>query len=919
MRFLVSIILFFSISSSQAQEGVLVSLSYNNSDLKEVLHQIEETTNYRFYYVDSWIQNKTVSGNYKNVSLNKILEDLFKDTILNFYITKDNTVVITQNVVIYDELPKGFFGKEVKDADENLSKTRVNPIFQPKEGFSRKRKMLTIRIGKENKSTNQTSFVLSGYVRNKRTGNTIPNLAITIKNKGTGVETDQNGYYKITLSPGLNIIEASAMGMANKTKRVIIYNDGQLNFDLDESLEVLDEVFIESDVNDNVDSAVTGSEKIDIEESKNIPLVLGERDVLKVATTLPGVSTAGEGTIGFNVRGGKSDQNLILLDDAVVYNPQHFFGVFSALNPFALGEANIYKGSIPAEYGGRLSSVFDIKTKNSDAIKFKGEAAVGPVTSTIVLEAPVFKDKSTILIGGRIAYANWILRSVGNENLEKSEASFYDVVAKYNHEFNKNDKISATGYFSQDNFSITSDSLYTYKNRALSLNWEHKFNDKNKGNLILANSRYEFDIEFDGNGNNDFDLGNSIEETELKFKFKYLHSDKLKFDYGISSKLYSSKPGIKKPTGEESIVTPVTIPEERGLESAAFFSAKYDLTKKILLDVGIRYSLFNTLGASSQRIYQDGLPRNELTLIETKEFDKNDIVETYGGPEIRVSARYLLIPGLSIKASYNNTIQYIHRLTNNTTASPIDTWKLSDINIKPQKADQYSLGVYKNLNQNVYELSIEGFYKRSNDILDFKTGAQTLLNESVETEVLQGKGKSYGLEFLIKKNKGKFNGWLGYTYSRSFIKLDSQFREEQVNDGDFFPSNFDRPHDVSLVTNYKFTRRFSFSTNFVYQTGRPVTFPVGSFVFNNAEFVAYSDRNKFRIPDFYRLDIGFNVEGNHKKGKLAHSFWTISIYNVLGRNNPFSVFFITESGEIKALQSSIFSVPVPSITYSFKF
>ncbi len=916
MRLLSFIVLFFLCITSFAQKSSSVSLSFDNLDIKSVLNKIQDNTDYRFYYVDSWIEGKTVSGSYTNEDINKVLEDIFSGTILNFYITKDKAIIITQNSIIYDELPKGFFGKE---KEEEISQNVVNPVFQTREDFSRKKRIQTVRIGKEDKSSSRTSFILKGYARNRRTGAPIPNLAITVKNKNTGVETDQNGYYQIELSSGINLIEASAMAMASETKRVIIYNDGNLNFSLDESLEVLDEVVIRSNANENVKSATTGAEKVDVEESKNIPLVLGERDVLKVATTLPGVTTAGEGAVGFNVRGGKSDQNLILLDDAVVYNPQHFFGVFSALNPFALGEVNIYKGSIPAEYGGRLSSVFDLRTKDSDAKKLKGEAAIGPVTGTVVLETPVFKDKSTFMLGGRIAYANWILRSLDNDDLKDSEASFYDVVAKYNHKFNENNKVSVTGYLSKDDFSITSDSLYVYQNRAVSLNWEHKFNEKNRGNLILSNSNYQFDIEFEGDSNGNFDLQNSIDETELKVKLKYLHSDKLKFDYGVSSKLYVSDPGQKAPRGDASIVTPITIPEERGLESAAFFSAKYDVTKKLLLDAGIRYSVFNALGESVQRIYEEGVPRNESSLVETQEFDENEVIETYGGPEIRASARYLLTPDFSVKASYNNTIQYIHRLSNNTTASPIDTWKLSDINIEPQRANQYSLGLYKNIDQSNYELSLEGFYKRSDNILDFKTGAQTLLNESVETEVLQGEGKSYGVEFLLRKNRGKFNGWLGYTYSRSFIKLDSDFRDEQVNDGEFFPSNFDRPHDISMVANYKFTKRFSLSTNFVYQTGRPVTFPVGNFVFNNTEFVVYSDRNKFRIPDFYRLDIGFNVEGNHKKGKLAHSFWTISIYNVLGRNNPFSVFFVTESGEIKALQSSIFSVPVPSITYSFKF
>jgi hypothetical protein len=329
--------------------------------------------------------------------------------------------------------------------------------------------------------------------------------------------------------------------------------------------------------------------------------------------------------------------------------------------------------------------------------------------------------------------------------------------------------------------------------------------------------------------------------------------------------------------------------------------------------------MFAALGEGMERIYQPGAPRRESSVIDSVYYDKNEVIESYGGPEFRLAARYFLQEDLSVKASYNSTFQYIHTLSNNTTASPTDTYKLSDGIIKPQNADQYSLGFYKNLDNNTYELSLEGYYKTSDNILDYKVGAQLFLNDNIETEILQGQGKSYGIEFLAKKTKGDLNGWLAYSYSRSFVKLDGEFNEETVNNGDYFPSNFDKPHDFSMVANYKFTRRFSLSANFVYQTGRPITYPVGKYNYNGAEYVMYSDRNEFRIPDYYRLDLSFNVEGNHKLEKLAHSFWNISIYNVLGRNNPYSVFFVTEDGEIKAYKSSIFSIPIPTITYNFKF
>ena len=523
------------------------------------------------------------------------------------------------------------------------------------------------------------------------------------------------------------------------------------------------------------------------------------------------------------------------------------------------------------------------------------------------------------MLGGRGAYANWILKSLNDESLSNSEASFYDATATYEHQINDNNQIKGTAYFSRDDFSITSDSLYIYENRLLALNWNRQINDRNSLGLTLSNSKYGFDILFEGDSNNNFELGYVINETGLKIKLKKLISSNLTLNYGLSSKLYGIEPGNLEPSGQESTITPLNIPREKGLESAIFFSSNVDITKKLSVDAGIRFSLFNSLGPRTQFRYEDGQPKDESTVIDTLTFGNNEISKTYGGPEFRIASRYLISDDFSVKASFNSTYQYIHRLSNNTSISPIDSWKLSDVHIRPQRANQYAFGFFKNFQSNNYETSIEGFYKTSDAILDFKTGAQILLNENIEREVLQGEGQAYGIEFLVRKNRGKLNGWLGYTYSRSFIKLDSEFSEESVNNGDFFPSNFDKPHDFSLVANYKFTRRFSLSTNFVYQTGRPVTFPVGNFTFGGSSFVAFSDRNQFRIPDFYRLDLGFNIEGNHKKNKLAHSFWTFSIYNVLGRNNPFSVFFLTDEGEVKAFKTSIFSIPVPSITYNFKF
>ncbi|NOQ91308.1 MAG: TonB-dependent receptor plug domain-containing protein [Flavobacteriaceae bacterium] len=917
MKKLILVIFLFSFSLIYSQKGAeQISINFENASKLDVIKKIESQTNYKFFFIEKWLDNETISKNYNNATLRFILNDIFSGSVINYYISSDNKIILTQNNYIYDKLPDDFFGKKKV---ETIIEEKSKPVFYTEKASSKKSGIETIRIGKESENSRESRYTLSGYVKNSKTNEPIPNLVLAVLNKNINTISDIDGYYSLRIPVGANTLEIKALGIENLKKKIIIYSDGTYNFILEENLELLDEVILDADKDKNVKEAITGITQIQVKDIKTIPLVLGERDVLKVATTLPGISTAGEGSAGFNVRGGKADQNLMLLDNAVIYNPTHFFGIFSALNPYTTGTLDIYKGSIPAQYGGRLSSVFDITTKNGNNQKFSGEGAIGPVTSNLTLEIPVVKDKSALIIGGRGTYSDWILKSIDDEALNNSEASFYDAIVKYNHKINDNNNIETTGYFSKDIFSISSDSTYNYSNMLFSLKWDHQFNEKNKGSLILANSNYEFNIEFDGNSNRNFDLGYTVQETEVKLLMNYLHNDKHSFNYGLSSKLYNNQPGNIKPKGPESIIIPTDIQKERALESALFISDNFNISKNLLINAGLRYSFYAFLGETSQNIYIDDLPKNEGTLVKTEDYKKNEIVKTYGGPEVRVSARYSFTPSFSIKASYNNNYQFIHTLTTNTTASPTDTWKLSDLNIKPQRANQYSFGLFKNINGNDYELSLEGYYKLSENILDYKVGADLLLNENIETEVLQGEGKAYGIELLIRKNKGKLNGWIGYTYSRSLIKLDSEFSEERVNSGDYFPSNYDKPHDFSLIANYKLTKRYSFSMNFIYQTGRPVTYPVGNYVFNNSEYVFYSNRNEFRIPDYYRLDLGINIEGNHKIKKFAHSFWNISVYNVLGRNNPYSVFFVTENGEIKAYQSSIFSVPVPTITYNFKF
>lgn len=910
MRIFIILLLFFGFNSlvySQDQKNI--NLTYSNINRIEVLKKIETSSQYRFYFQEDWFdKNVLVSGDFSNKSIQEILSKVFEETDLNFFIDK-NKIILTKNSIIYDKF-------------QNDKKSQNAPIFFQQYDSVKKNKNEEAApialIGKESVDSDVDYYTLTGHITDLKNNKPLADITVKAKNTTISSVTNSEGFYSLKLPTGLATIDVESILYNNTSRKIMIYSNGTLDFSVIEKINQLNEVVVRGKNSQNIRTAITGVTTIEAEGVKTVPLVLGERDVLKIALTIPGIKTAGEGSSGFNVRGGKEDQNLMLLDNGTIYNPAHLFGFFSSLNPYTINKVDIYKGGIPSEFGGRLSSVFDITSKNGNTEKFSGEGGIGPVTSNLTASIPVVKGKASLLVGGRATYSDWILKSLDDENLKNSQASFYDLFAKYTHKINKNNSVEGTGYYSKDKYTITPDSLYQYSNRMVSLKWKHSFNEKNSSELNVSNSEYKFSIDYESLNPESFTFKYKIDETQASLKFNSEFNSQHKFTYGIASKLYKVNPGELSPRGE-SLVTPINIDDEKGLESAVFFSDKFKITEKLLLDIGARYSYYAALGASTQKIYQEGVPKTPSTVVEEKTYGNNEVINTNGGFEPRVALRYIFDESLFVKAGFDKNFQYIHLLTNNTTQSPTDTWKLSDLNVKPESGLQYSLGIFKKLDYKDIELSLEGYYKTSKNILDYKVGANLLLNQDLETELLQGEGKAYGVEFLLKKSIGRLNGWIGYTYSRSFIKLDSKFNDEKVNNGEYFPTNFDKPHDVSIVMNYKITHRYSFSSNFVYQTGRPITYPIGKYYYNGAEYTMYSDRNKYRIPDYYRLDIGLNIEGNHKIKKLAHSFWNISVYNVLGRNNPYSIFFVTKNGEVKAYQTSIFSVAIPTITYNFKF
>jgi hypothetical protein len=652
---------------------------------------------------------------------------------------------------------------------------------------------------------------------------------------------------------------------------------------------------------------------------KKVPPILGEVDVLKIALTLPGVQTVGEGANGINVRGGTADQNLMLLDETPIFNPTHFFGFFSSFNPDIIKSVELHKGGIPAEYGGRISSVFEVQTKEGNNKKFVGSGGISPVTARLAFEGPIIKDKLSYLVGGRSTYSNWILEQLPNTNIQNSKASFYDLFGKISYDINDKNSIYAQGYLSNDEFRFNADTSYQYANENASLQWKHVFNNKLYGVVSGLYSGYSYNVASDKNEVNAFDMDYSIKNYGGKLDFSYFPNSKHKIDFGISSLYYGLSPGTLSPQGSASLINPIVLENEQGLESAVYIGDKYDISQRLSLYFGLRYSLYNYLGPKTVSEYAEDGPVEDGTKTGETTYGENEVIQSYHGPEPRFSARYALNEENALKLSFNRMRQYIHMLSNTTSISPTDIWKLSDTQVLPQLGDQISLGYYRNFKNNTIEGSVEGYYKNINNLLDFKSGAQLILNEQIETDIVSGLGKSYGVEVLLKKKTGKLNGWISYTYSRAMIKVDSEYLSETINQGEFYPASYDKPHSLNVLSNWKFSRRLSLSGNLSYSTGRPITYPIAKYYYIGTERLHYSERNQYRIPDYFRLDLSLNVEGNHKVKKLNHSSWTFAVYNITGRDNAYSIYFVSEDGKVKGYQLSIFANAIPTITYNFRF
>jgi hypothetical protein len=917
--YLAFLIVFNLSSFVHAQNGStsFIDVNFKQAGINEVVSDLKTKTGFRFFYDPAQFDSLRVTVKINQETLPHVLNKLFENSPYHYAITDQQEVILTKNQLLHTELAGGFFNHDPGKANSDIAVPDYTTSSVQKKSVESTSENKTYEIGIRNNLT-RADITLAGYVRNVKSGEPIIGASIYELVTKTGTATDQFGYYSITLHRGKHNLIVKAASMKDTRRQVILYSNGELNIEMQEAVISLKEVKISGEKVANVRSVEMGVAKIDIKSIKQIPTVFGEADILRVVLTLPGVQTVGEASTGFNVRGGSADQNLILLNGSTIYNPSHFFGFFSAFDPDIVQDVELYKSSIPEKYGGRLSSVLDITEREGNNKKFAGSAGIGLITSRFNIEGPIDSNRTSFIFGGRTTYADWLLKSLP-QSYKNSSASFYDLNFNISHHINDKNTLFLSTYFSNDGFKLNSDTTYRYGNRNASLRWKHNFNNKFFSLITGGYDYYQYSISSSANPVDAYKFMFDISQINFKTDFSYYLNSKHTISFGLNSVRYQVDPGSNQPFGAASQVAPVIVPREQALESALYVGDKYDITTAFSVSLGLRYSLYNYLGPQTVNNYVPGLPRTSGSLFDSTKYGSGSIIHTYHGPEIRASARYIIASDFSVKASYNTLRQYIHLLSNTTAISPTDIWKLSDPNIKPQFGDQVSLGFYKNFSANTIETSIEGYYKHLNNYLDYRSGATLLLNRHIETDVVASRGKAYGVEFLIKKATGQLNGWVSYTYSRIFLQQNDPTGGIPINNGAYYPANYDKPNSFNFVGNYRFTHRYSFSINTVYSTGRPITYPIGEYFYAGSERVLYSKRNQYRIPDYFRTDLSINIDGNHKVHQRFHSSWTFGVYNLTGRNNAYSTFFTEQGGGIQGYKLSIFANPIPFVNYNIRF
>jgi hypothetical protein len=756
---------------------------------------------------------------------------------------------------------------------------------------------------------NSAKLTVSGTISDKATGETLIGATVTLLERSqAGASTNEYGFYSISVAPGQYTLVVRYLGYENFIAKIDLRTENQkINVALSDGA-VLNEVVIKAEkTNENIEKPLMGVEKLNMAEIKSLPMLLGERDILKAIQLLPGVKSAGEGNAGFHVRGGGVDQNLILLDEAPVYNASHLLGFFSTFNADAIKDATLYKGGMPPQYGGRLSSVLDIKMNEGNNQDYQVSGGIGLISSKLNVEGPIQKGRSSFLVTGRRTYADAFLKLSSDSSINNNKLYFYDLNAKVNYQINEKNRVFASGYFGQDVLGFGDNFGIDWGNATGTLRWNHLFSDRLFSNTSLIYSNYNYNIKIKS-GTNDFKIKSEITDWNLKQDFQWFPNEKNVLKYGLNVIQHTVTPGNVEATEGSSINTQPADPR-KGIESAAYLTHEWKAAPRLSLLYGLRFSMFNVMGGTDFKTYDD-----EGGVLSVESPGEGEVVKTYLNPEPRFSASYQLSERKSLKLSYNRNVQNLHLLSNSSSTNPTDSWVLTTKNIKPETSDQVALGWFQNFGrEQKFEFSAEAYYKNMTNQIDYRNGAEIQGNRDVEADLLSGIGRAYGLELLLKKQSGKFTGWLGYTLSRTERKIDG------INNGDWYAARQDRTHDLSIVGMYQLSKRWNLSANWVYYTGNAVTFPSGKYEVDGTTTYLYTERNGYRMPDYHRLDLGATFLA--KEMKRFKSEWAFSVYNAYARENAYTITFRdseTNPGTTEAVRIALFKI-IPSVSWNFKF
>ena len=907
-RLCVSWVLFLTsvipaIAQQQEEKENRISGDFRHTPLVEFFTKIESQVPVKFYYKKEWFVRDSVDLTLDNKPLDAVLAGVLSGKSYAFITLNNNQYVF---------LPREKVAMLVGKLQNYSDKSSSDQSF--------------IQVGKASEAGKFKSATVTGKVTDGKTREPIIGATIQVNNLQKGVITNVHGIYSLTLTPGMYTLKLSCIGYEKAEYNVKVLSNGEQDFELFDKSVALDDVVVYGQrVDRNVSSHQMSLIELDTKTIKQLPVVTGLKDILKGLTSMPGIKSIGEFSSGINVRGGGEDQNLYLLNGATLFNTSHVLGLFTVINPDAVDKLSLYKGHIPASYGERVSSVVDIRTPETPPARIRIKGGIGVFDSRLMIELPLYKDRVFLDFGARTSYSDWILQHTNDYYLENSKASFYDLNGTLHLNFGRS-HISLSGYGSNDVFRFASEVRYHYGNGLASLNWNYMFTPNLASYFTLAFSRYGANKDDISTALLQSRFSSGIDCYSLKYRIKYTGIRNNSLDLGFGFDKYETHPQEIGPLNDLSLISHSTVNGEQGYEGALFLNDEFNPTGAISFNAGLRFSGYTYVGPASIAQYAPGKAKDSSSIIGFRQYSANQPIQSYFGLEPRLSARLRLDEHSSLKLSYNRNVQYLSLVSYSSVSTPSDIWKLADPYVKPMIANQVAMGYYRNFLNNSLESSVEVYYKSLDNVIEYKNGGQFEMNQHIETALLNATGKNYGVEFLLKKNSGRIDGWITYTYSRSLRKTNGTNAEDMINNNRYFPSSYDIPHDFSTVFNYHINKRAQLSANFSYMTGRPITLPEYKYYVGNDLVVLFSDKNKYRMPPYNRLDLTFRMDESLRIKKKWKGSWSFSVLNVYGRKNAYTIYYkkedpssLNDYNSFSLYKLYLIGKPIPVLSYSFIF